>query len=303
MRYLHNLSLEKTIFFLLILLSFSLSVNALIQATKWVNRPFPGFLVYNSLIVSQVTLPRWSLSRELGIRSYDKILKVDGHPVSSAYELYDLVDDTPVGTPRSYLVLRDGKLYELSIPTMKFTFDDLLQIFGIEFTIGLIFLISGVVVYVLKPQLTVSKIFLLMCISIGVWFIEDFNYQTTYSPFYSLNIAYLAQIFAPTFTIILSWIFPTDRAFFRKRPYIMLFPLIFSAGSLYFAVGSFGFPIYVEKGRYSCLGVCVTGRYSCATFCSHRLLSSQRCVGEAKGSNYFAWLVSGFFHSRLACVS
>jgi len=228
MRYLHNLSLEKTIFFLLILLSFFLSVNSLIQATKWVNRPFPGFLVYNSLIVSQVTLPRWSLSRELGIRSYDKILKVDGHPVSSAYELYDFVDDTPVGTLKSYLVLRDGKLYELSIPTMKFTFDDLLQIFGIEFTIGLIFLISGVVVYVLKPQLTVSKIFLLMCISIGVWFIEDFNYQTTYSPFYSLNIAYLAQIFTPAFLINLSLVFPSKKPIFRMKPYVFWISLFLS---------------------------------------------------------------------------
>ena len=57
---------------------------------------------------------------------------------------------------------------------------------------------------------------------------EDFDYQTTYSLIYSINISYLAQIFVPTFLIFLALVFPSEKGFFKKNRYIILLPLSFS---------------------------------------------------------------------------
>jgi signal transduction histidine kinase len=218
----------KLIALLVIGLSIAFSINSIIQGTKWINKPFPSFLLYNSVVVSNVSLPRWEQNQGPGLESYNKIIKVNGTKVSRADEIYSIIGNEPVGTPINYVILKDKSFIELTIPTMKLTISDFLQVFCIEFFIGLIFLITGASVYFLKPDLTSSKAFLMLCCSIAIWFVEDFDYQTTYSLIYSVNISYLAQVFTPAFLICFALVFPNEKGLFRKNRYIILFPFLFS---------------------------------------------------------------------------
>ncbi len=219
----------RVIAYIIIGLSLALSVNSLIQGFRSIGKPFPGFLLYNNLLVSQVTLPSWSQRGKSGLESYDQIIKVDGREVSSSYGVYDIVAEKPIGTPITYLISRDNNFIEATFPSMKFTISDYLQVFGIEFVTGLIFLTIGALVYLLKPNLLSSKVFLMLCSSIGIWFIEDFDYQTNYSLIYSVNMSYLAQIFSPSFLIYLSLVFPNEKKLFKKYPRIILLPFLFSS--------------------------------------------------------------------------
>ena len=46
-----------------------------IYALQWKDKTFPGFLVYNPVIVSDVALPHWAQHQGYGTQSYDKILQ------------------------------------------------------------------------------------------------------------------------------------------------------------------------------------------------------------------------------------
>ena len=54
MSYLFNIEkFYKVIALIVIGLSIVLSINSIIQGTKWIEKPFPGFLLYNPVVVSQ----------------------------------------------------------------------------------------------------------------------------------------------------------------------------------------------------------------------------------------------------------
>lgn len=214
---------------IIVIFCFAVSINSLIQAINWIDKPFPGFLLYNPVVVSEVTVPHWAQNQEFGLESYDKIIEIDSKKVSRADEVYSIIINKPVGTHINYVILRDDKFVKLTIPTMKFTLGDFLQVFGIEFTVGLVFLLIGALVYFLKPDLISSKVFLVLCSTGGIWLTADFNYQTTYSPIYSVDISLLGQIFVPALLIYLALVFPNENEFFKKNRYIVLLPLSFSA--------------------------------------------------------------------------
>ena len=226
---LFNTEKFKVIALIVIGLSIVLGINSIIQGIKWTEKPFPGFLLYNPVVVSNVTLIHWAQNQGLGLHSYDKIVEVDARKVSSSDEVYSIVTNKPIGTPINYVIFRNNNFTRLTIPTMKFTISDFLQVYGIEFAVGLIFLVTGASVYFLKPDLISSRVFLILCSLIGIWFIEDFDYQTTYSLIYSVNISYLAQIFTPALLIFLALVFPSEKGFFKKNRYIILLPLLFSS--------------------------------------------------------------------------
>ncbi len=242
MKYLSNLSPEKFFFLLLIVLSFVFSINALVQAIKWVDRPFPGFLLYNPVVVSDVSLPHWVQHWGLDLYSYDKIIEVNGEKISKANEIFEIVASKPIGTYFNYLIFREGKLITLKIPSMRFSVNDLVQVFGIEFAVGLIFLLIGTTVYFLKPYLIASKAFLLTCISICIWFVEDFDYQTTYSLGYWFNVSLFAQMFTPACLILLAVAFPREKKLIRQR--VVLFsPFLFSILMFVFQLLFLNYPV------------------------------------------------------------
>ncbi len=69
------------IFNALIVLSFVIVVISTINALQWKDKTFPGFLVYNPVIVSDVALPHGAQHQGYGIQSYDKIVQVDGFKI------------------------------------------------------------------------------------------------------------------------------------------------------------------------------------------------------------------------------
>lgn len=214
---------------ILLTISVLLSLNAIVQVSKWKGNPFPGFFLFNTVTVSQVSLPHWPSQDNDGPKSYDRIISVNNTKISNSQQVYEMISRYPVGTSITYLVERDDQKITLNIPTMEFKLFDLIQVFGVQFFAGVILLITGAIVYFLRPNIIESKAFILLCLSLGIWFIEDIDYQTTYSIIYSLNISYLALIFAPACWIFIALVFPNKKQIYLRNKFILVVPFILSA--------------------------------------------------------------------------
>ena len=210
------------------MISLLLCVNTIFQSTKFLNKNFPGFLVYNNQIVSQFSLEGWALNVDKGIKSYDKIIKVNNVTVTDSRQIYEIVASKPEGTIFEYEVKRiDAKLSFL-VPSSKFTLSHYFQIYIIEFLVGLIILGTGIFVFYLKPKLVTSKVLLLLCISLGNWFVNDFDYVTTYSVLYDFNISYFFQILTAASFILLALVFPEPKKIIKSKTWLFFIPLIYS---------------------------------------------------------------------------
>jgi hypothetical protein len=86
-------------------------------------KPFPGFYYTPDHIVSSYTQRDFS-GWEAGLRPWDRILAVDGRPFQ---EMPSLVQEAGIGGVLTYTVERDDRSFQVDVPTMEFTTDNLLE--------------------------------------------------------------------------------------------------------------------------------------------------------------------------------
>lgn len=214
------------LFFCLVLLSIGgISVICTFNALQWVNRPFAGFLLNERMIIGNLGRYHWTGTAEK-LRYPDKIVTANGTLVSSMQDLERTIATVPVGQPISYSVERQGKTIEVVIATMRFTWADLLTTFGITFLVGMTYIFIGTLVFILKPDSTISWTFFGLCSLLGVYTIVSFDTQSTHWGFLRLYIAVLT--FFPATFIQLSLIFPERKSLVRKHPVLQAVPYLFS---------------------------------------------------------------------------
>lgn len=225
-------SFVKNLIRSLILISFLICCICFYNATNWIGKTFPGFLLYNPIIVSDISLPHWAQNQEFGINPYDKIISVNNEKVKSAEHVYNLVSNYELGTVINYELSRSKQKLEVNIPAYIFTFHDFQRVFLLEFVVGLIFLIIGTIVFLLRQNYFVSRLFYLLCLTFGLWFVTDFEFQTTYLYVKYFNLSLLCQILAPITLVWFSIIFPFrlkigNLKYLFAIPAILFFALLF----------------------------------------------------------------------------
>lgn len=219
---------------ILILLFLTVCVSSLVGALNWVNKPFTGFLFYKNLVITDTS---YGIAKKIGLdRGSDRIVEVDGRKLFSPDEIYEVINNLPVGTLIDYRISRDGDLIKLSIPTMRFTLADFLSLFGVIYFVGLFFFIVGASVYYLKPTLYSSRIFFLFCFSVGIWFVTSFHSQSTYL---FNKLPFLGGLFSPTFAFCLACVFPFNKI--SRKIHNVVFLLTFVFSSLLFGLNTLYF--------------------------------------------------------------
>ena len=86
----------------------------LAEATAWVGKPFPGFLVLQNRVVASAGLRRWPATEGGEIYQHE-VVAIDGTPLSSVESLHALVADLPPGTALEYTFARGDHVIERSI--------------------------------------------------------------------------------------------------------------------------------------------------------------------------------------------
>jgi sigma-B regulation protein RsbU (phosphoserine phosphatase) len=240
-------SLDRTRLFSRFLFAFIILIYLLIttitvfDAIRWVNKPFPGFLVNARLVFADYGQTHWP-GLKAGLRYQDKLISADGKKIEADSDLEQLLQSVGVGTDITYVFERDGRQLEVTLPTMRFSVWDLLMTFGIELAAGLLYLIIGGVVFIMKPDSELSWVFFLGCCWLGIYLIVSFDLMSTHR---FLWLYLLATAFQPASVVHLSLIFPYRWGFTKKYPYVVYVPHLVSAAAFVPFYAFYPGPVFV----------------------------------------------------------
>ncbi len=229
-RYFEGLSpaqITGWIFFsILTLIALAVGAICLRNAIKWVDKPFPGFLVNQRLVVGSIGQYYWT-GKQAGIKHPDKILKANGRVISSPEDLEEVTKNTKIGEPVKYAIEREEQIIELTIPTMRFTGHDLVMTFGIVAFSGFLYLIIGAIVFILKPHTKVSWLFFSGCFLQSISNFVAFDIESTHFGFIR---AYLFDdSFLPAVVCHFSLLFPEKSNWVERHSTLETIPYLISA--------------------------------------------------------------------------
>ena len=218
-------------FALVMVASLIVSVIAVVDAVRLVDRPFPGFFVNERLVASNFGRPGWT-GPQGGIHYPDKLLRANGVALASIEDLKKVIKNAAaVGEPIVYLIERDGRHIEAPIQTMEFSWLDLATTFGPTFIAGMLYLMIAGAVYVLKPDTAVTWVFVAGCFLVGIYQVVAFDVPTTHR---FVQLTLLLYCFIPAAGFHLSLLFPERKGIARLKilhvlPYILSAVLALSA--------------------------------------------------------------------------
>jgi sigma-B regulation protein RsbU (phosphoserine phosphatase) len=223
---------SNTIFYALTACVIAVSVVCFAGAVSWVNKPFPGFLLYPDPLIGSFGSRDWPGSRE-GLRFLERIVAVDGEAAQSGKDVVSTARQRDIGTPVLYTVESGGRARDVKVPVHLFSIKDFLLIFLITFVGGLIFYALGFVVYVLKPNLSTSWVFLMATFGQAIYMLTGFEIQSTYV---LVKLHYFILGIYPAFFFHLGLIFPERKRILNRFPsleYLIYVPaLILGIGFL-----------------------------------------------------------------------
>lgn len=152
--------------------------GTLVSSFQWIGRPFPGFFLYGNLTVGPDFLPQWS-GKKGGLKFLDQVVAVEGQRVTHPKDVYGLVGRYPPGSQFQYTVEKEGKPFQVIIPSMKFSFHDWLLSFGVYLLTGLGFLAIGFTPFYLRSTSPSAVPLFFMVSAIFLWFTTTFDFMTT----------------------------------------------------------------------------------------------------------------------------
>jgi sigma-B regulation protein RsbU (phosphoserine phosphatase) len=222
--------ISSIIFYALVAFFLVISVVSFGGALSWLNKPFPGFVVYEPPLVGSMSVRDWP-GKLAGLKMMNRIVKVDGRPVRKGQDVLDAVSDKAPGTPVNYIVQANGQTREVTLPVIRFSLRDFLLVFFVTFLGGIILIVLSVIVQVLKPNTSISWAFFLLCFFLGGYMVTAFDVQSSYI-FFRFHYVTLCFMAVPLFHLLL--IFPEKKRIvqcFPKLEYLIYLP------SLVLAVG------------------------------------------------------------------
>jgi len=209
-----NFRVSHLILYGITLVTLIISVCCFVQALSWVNKPFPGFLIYHPPYVGSISVKGWP-GEEAGLKLMDRVLSVDGRPVLQGQDVVDAVRGKKPGTPIRYEVSSKDGIRIVTVPVTIFSIRDFTLAFLVTFLGGLALFVLGVVVVFFKPSKSTSWVFFAMCFTLGSYMITSFEILSTYT-FVRFHYSVLS-IFPITF-FHLALTFPDRRKILIRFP-------------------------------------------------------------------------------------
>jgi serine phosphatase RsbU (regulator of sigma subunit)/anti-sigma regulatory factor (Ser/Thr protein kinase) len=164
-----------------------------------------------------------------GLRSGDRVVAVNGRPYASFDELFfgGLRRSEP-GSVNTYTVQREGATLEIAVPTGRVGLAAVLARSGPLFAVGVVYILIGALVFLMKPGARASWLFFLMtcCFGIGIGLSSPADLM---QPTWLYDLRFLANVLIPATMIHLALEFPKPRAFVRRRPWVAVLPYLPSA--------------------------------------------------------------------------
>lgn len=232
-------------------------------AWRWLDKPFPGFVINPTLSTDAVLMAEWTGARA-GVRSFDQILSFEGHPPRSSAEIFAAVRAKPAGTRFHYRMQQAGERPRaLVVPSATFTTWDFTSFFLGFWLAGLAHLLLGAWVLYLRPDHPAARAHWLVCQALGFFLLT--NFETTDTGYCYFPMIAAGFLLAPAFTSLAA-VFPqplgTPRARRRVVQASWLFAVAGSVVSLVLLRRSNGDPslenlVLVPPASCVCLAVAI----------------------------------------------
>ncbi|HLG20028.1 MAG TPA: HAMP domain-containing sensor histidine kinase [Bdellovibrionota bacterium] len=167
-----------------------LSSNVLQKALTTVQMPFAGILPFHNLFIGAFTQPEWK-GGALALTYHDRVLSVDGGPLSSADDWQRLLREkgAPLGAVQTQISHGKSPL-EVSLPISPLPARDVFRIFTPLFATGLAFWLIGMIAALVYPAPAGLVAFLAYCFSTAIYFLTAYDFHTTYELRYLLLAAF-----------------------------------------------------------------------------------------------------------------
>ncbi|HYV57062.1 MAG TPA: hypothetical protein VE911_05940, partial [Candidatus Nitrosopolaris sp.] len=219
---------DAWLFLLLSLGGLLLSTTAIVGSLDHVGRPFPGFVVWDNLVVVALGRAEWTgLRAQVPFRA--QVTRVDGQAVASRSALYDIVRAAPPGMVHDYVFEGPTGHQERRVAAMTFTASDYAATLGVYVLNGLAFLAIGLAVFYLKPDSRQSRALLAFGVVWGLYLVLDVDLFTT-GRLHGLPLVLGAL--APAAILHLGLTFPEPRAPVKQsgRPLLPVYAVGLVAG-------------------------------------------------------------------------
>jgi signal transduction histidine kinase len=218
----------------------------LVEATTWVGKPFPGFLVLQNRVVASAGLQRWPATEGGEIYQYE-VVAVEGNPIRDVAAIHAHVQSIPLGTPIRYELRRGDRVVERVIETRLFDNVDLLLLFGAYLFCGLAFCCVAIGIRFLRGKDRVA-----VGTSLGLFVIGMYALTATdlYGPYRLFRVHGLFESMLFAGGLHLALVFPQPARILKRAPWIIA--AIYSLAGLFAAFTQFGLmhpPAYVLNHR------------------------------------------------------
>ncbi len=158
------------------------SIAVLLLAMGWLRKPFPGFLVEQTLVVSGYTGSGWA-GRDAGMDAPERVTRVNDIPVETAPDFHAVLDDQAIGGQVSVqTVLPDGTVHVYpELPLGMFPRRDVVRLFLLPYLTGLAYLAIGLWVYRAKGQTRPGRALAFFCVCTAMAASLLFDQATTHA--------------------------------------------------------------------------------------------------------------------------
>lgn len=207
---------EKVLFSTLVS-TFALALGvALASAARQAERPFPGFAVWENLVVPAIAIGAAPAARErIPYRSV--VVAVDARPIRDAAALRAAVRAVPPGTTLTYTFERDGARTAVSIPTAILRWRDILGAYAPYLFNGVALFTAALVGHYFKPRLAAARAFLALGGILGGVLVLAVD---TLSSFWCSRLYFCLESLLPGALLHLSLSFPVERSVVRRYPWL-----------------------------------------------------------------------------------
>ena len=258
----------------LVVIFLGITTIVFVGAITWIDKPFSGFLINGRKVVVDYGQYYWT-GKQGGLKYPDKLLEADGKSIESDRDLEDVLQRHAIGDSITYLLDRDGRQLVANITVMRFTLVDFLMTFGIEFVAGLLYVVLGVVVFVLKPDTHVSWAHFSACYAVGLYVMSGFDMVSSHS---ILPLYYFVNAWVPAGFVHLSLVFPYRWKLVQRRPWIVAAPYAMAGLSLIPMAMYYPGPLFLLAYQF----------IHVFTLVSALVLVSSACVAFLKGESVLA---------------
>lgn len=138
------------------------------NAAAWISRTYPGFFLWENGLVPAIGL-RGDDAVRAGLLYQSRVVAVDGVPVATRGAVTRVLAAREVGTPHRYVLAKQGREYEITLPSTTLGAGTFALTLGNYLVNALVLLALGVVVLFLEPESRSARSFFVFCTNYGLY--------------------------------------------------------------------------------------------------------------------------------------